>query len=87
MRLTDSEFKHILKAHGFVYETEHDNIYLDDMIVAVVDSIPDDDPEPMYYVELLRIVDPEDASTPALRAVCLLHGIMVWDLQETDGRN
>ena len=86
MKLTDFEFKHILKAHGFDYETEHDNIYLDDMIVAVVDSIPDDDPEPMYYVELVRVVGPDDASTPALHAVCLLHNTKVWELLDKDMR-
>lgn len=80
--MTDKRFSEILKPFGYDYDVSHDNIYINDEIVAIVDSIPDgDDWRRDYYVELVRIDNLDDERTNALRAMCVLHNIDVkeWD--------
>lgn len=85
--MTDKRFSEILKPLGYNYDVSHDNIYINDELVAIVDSIPDgDDWRRDYYVELVRIDNLDDERTNALRATCVLHNITAVEWNESDHR-
>lgn len=84
--ITDRQFSDILKPVGYRYDWAHDNIYIDDEIIAVVDSVPGDVWHEDYIVVSVRVDNLDDERTHALRAMCVLHEIGVKEWKDNDHR-
>lgn len=75
--ITDRQFSDILKPLGYRYDYAHDNIYIDEEIIAIVDSTVGTVWHEDYMVVAVRIDDFSDERTLALRAACVLHEVEI----------
>jgi len=78
--ITDRQFFEILKPLDYEYHVGNDTIYIDDEIIAHVDTVTDNvDWDGDFYVVGVHIDNLDDERTLALRAACVLHEITVQE--------